>query len=64
MAPRQTTRRWSLGWPMRGDGNDYDGTDPNPGRIALEKHPGDVSTDRDFEAYERILQLRRHHVGN
>jgi len=22
------------------------------------------STDRDFEAYERILQLRRHHVGD
>jgi len=22
------------------------------------------STDSDFEAYERILQLRRHHVGD
>jgi hypothetical protein len=29
---------------------------------ALRRDSSVFSTDRDFEAYERILQLRRHHV--
>jgi predicted nucleic acid-binding protein len=31
---------------------------------AVRRDSSVFSTDRDFEAYERILQLRRHHVGD
>jgi predicted nucleic acid-binding protein len=31
---------------------------------AVRRDSSVFSTDRDFEAYERILQLRRHHIGD
>ena len=31
---------------------------------AVRRDSAVFSTDRDFEAYERVLQLRRHHVGD
>ena len=31
---------------------------------AVRRNSSVFSTDRDFEAYERILQVRRHHVGD
>lgn len=32
--------------------------------VAVRRDSSVFSTDRDFEAYERILKVRRHHVGD
>ena len=32
--------------------------------VAVRRDSSVFSADRDFEAYERVLQLRRHHVGD